>query len=97
MSDNNFDPVTEKHQAHERLIKRFGGFDAYFDFVLQRQEERIKQGVKYIDFSVHRPKLRGNFFLKPNLQQLGDWNPADALEPLVDGFTQQAVNAPILI
>ena len=46
MSNNNFDPVKEKHEAHAKLINRFGGFEAYFDFVLQRQEERIKQGVR---------------------------------------------------
>ena len=62
MSNNNFDPVAEKHQAHQRLIKRFGSFDAYFDFVLKRQTERIKQGALYVDFSVDRPKLDGNIF-----------------------------------
>jgi hypothetical protein len=97
MSNNNFDPVKEKHEAHAKLINRFGGFEAYFDFVLQRQEEQIKQGVKYIDFSRYRPKLHGNIFLKPSHRQLGDWNPTDALEPLVEGFARQTVDTPICI
>ena len=96
MANNNFDPVKEKHEAHAKLINRFGSFDAYFGFVRQRQEERIKQGIKYVDFSRYRPKLHGNVFLKPPLRQPGDWNLADALEPLVEGFTRQAVDTLIL-
>ena len=53
MSNNNFDPAQEKHEAHEKLIDRFDSVEAYFEFVLKRQEEQIKQGVKYIDFSFH--------------------------------------------
>ena len=69
MSDNNFNPVKEKHEAHAKLINGFGSSTAYFDFVLQRQVERMKQGVKYVDFSPDRPKLRGSVFLKPSLRQ----------------------------
>ena len=69
MSDNNFNPVEEKHEAHTKLINRFGSSTAYFDFVLQRQQERMKQGIKYVDFSEDRSKLRGNVFLKPSLLQ----------------------------
>ena len=97
MFDNNFDPIKEKHEAHTKLINQFGSFEAYFNFVLQRQEERIKQGVKYVDFSQYRPKLRGNVFLKPSFQYLGDWNPTDALEPLTESFIQQTVTTPIFI
>ena len=97
MSNNNFDPVKEKHQAHAKLINRFGSSTAYFDFVLQRQEERRKQGVKYVDFSQDRPKLRGNVFLKPSLRQRGDWNPAAALEPLTEGFARQTVSTTTFI
>ena len=64
MSNNNFDPIAEKHRAHQCLIKRFGSFDGYFDFVLKRQAERIKQGEEYVDFSAYRPKLDENIFLK---------------------------------
>ena len=64
MSNTNFDPVKEKHETHAKLINRFGSSTAYFDFLLQRQEERMKQGVKYVDFSQDRPKLLGNVFLK---------------------------------
>ena len=67
MSYNNFDPVKEKHEAHTKLINQFGDWTAYFDSVLQRQEERRKQGIKYVDFSQDRPKLRGSVFLKPSL------------------------------
>ena len=95
MSNNNFDPVKEKHEAHTKIINRFGSFEAYFDFMLQRQEEQVKQGVAYVGSSLYRPKLHGNVFLKPSLRQLGNWNPTDALEPLVEGFAQQAVDTPI--
>ena len=96
MSNDNFDPVNEKHRAHAKLINRFGSSTAYFNFVLQRQEARMKQGVKYVDFSQDRPKLRGNVFLKPSLRQRGDWNPA-ALEPLTEGFARQTVSTPTFI
>ncbi len=90
MSNNNFDPVKEKHEAHAKLINQFGDWTAYFDFVLQRQEERMKQGIKYVDFSQNRLKLRGSVFLKPSIRQRGDWNPA-ALEPLTEGFARQTL------
>ena len=97
MSNNNFDPVQEKHEAHERLIDRFGSIEAYFEFVLKRQEEQIKQGEKYVDFSFHRAKRHGNVSLGTSLQLLGNWDPVGALEPVVEGFTRTSVNTPSLV
>lgn len=34
-----FDPVQEKHDAHEKTLERHGGADEYFDSVLERQSE----------------------------------------------------------
>lgn len=92
MSDNNFDPVNEKHEAHEQMLKRFGSFEAYFDFVLKRQEEQIKQGVQYVDFSRNsRENVGGNVFIAPTLI-FGEWKPTFAEEPTVAGFIQQQVH-----
>ncbi len=97
MSNNNFDPVQEKHETHEKLIARFGSIEAYFEFVLKRQEEQIKQGVKYVDFSFHRAKRHGNVSLGTSFQLSGNWDPVGALEPLVEGFTRKSVNTPSLV
>ena len=76
--------VKEKHEAHKKLINPFGDWTAYFDFVLQRQEERRKQGIKYLDLSQNRPKLRGSIFLEGSSLQRGEWNIAVS-EPVTEG------------
>ena len=91
MPDRNFDPAQEKHEAHAQLIERFGSFETYFDFVLKRQEEQMKQGVKYVDFSRNsRENIGGNVFISPTFI-LGEWKPTFAVEPTVAGFIQQQV------
>lgn len=97
MSNNNLDPVQEKHVTHEKLIDRFGSIEAYFEFVLKRQEEQIKQGVKYVDLSFQRVKRHGNVSLGTSFQLLGNWDPVGALEPIVEGFTRKSVNTPNLV
>ena len=42
--------------AKERLAALFGDVDTLMDFMIKRQEKRIKQGVKYADFSPYRKK-----------------------------------------
>ena len=44
--------------AKERLAALFGDVDTLMDFMIKRQEKRIKQGVKYADFSPYRKKKR---------------------------------------
>ena len=34
----------------------FGDLQTYMEFMMKRQEKRIKQGVKYVDFSPYRKK-----------------------------------------
>lgn len=50
---SHFDPIQEKHETHEKLVDRFGSIETYFEFVLKRQEEQIKQGVKYVDLRIY--------------------------------------------
>lgn len=88
--------LKEKHEAHEKLIDRFGSSEAYFDFVLKRQEEQIKQGVKYVDFSFQCAKRYCNVSLGPSLQLLDNCDPVWVLEHIVEGFTLKSVNTPIL-
>ena len=42
--------------AKERLVAIFGDVETYMDFMMKRQEKRMKQGVKYADFSPYRKK-----------------------------------------
>ena len=46
--------LKECRQAKERLAALFGDVDALMDFIMKRREQRIKQGVKYADFSPYR-------------------------------------------
>ena len=48
--------LKEGRRAKERLSTLFGDVDALMDFMMKRQEKRIKQGVKYADFSPYRKK-----------------------------------------
>ena len=48
--------LKECQQAKERLSALFGNVDALMDFMMKRREQRIKQGVKYADFSPYRNK-----------------------------------------
>jgi hypothetical protein len=48
--------LKECQQAKERLSVLFGDVDTLMDFMMKRREQRIKQGVKYADFSPYRKK-----------------------------------------
>ena len=48
--------LKECRQAKERLAVLFGDVDALMDFMMKRREQRIKQGMKYADFSPYRKK-----------------------------------------
>ncbi len=52
--------LKECRQAKERLAVLFGDVDALMDFMMKRREQRIKQGVKYVDFSPRRKKKQEN-------------------------------------
>ena len=52
--------LKECQQAKERIAVLFGNVDALMDFIMKRREQRIKQGVKYADFSPYRKKSRKN-------------------------------------
>ena len=43
-------------EAKERLAALFGDLETYMEFMMKRQEKRIKQGVKYIDLPIVRIK-----------------------------------------
>ena len=48
--------LKECQQAKERLAALFGNVDTLMDFMMKRREQRIKQGMKYADFSPYRKK-----------------------------------------
>ena len=48
------DPGKDILEAKERLVAIFGDLETYMEFMMQKQEKRIKQGVKYADFSPYR-------------------------------------------
>ena len=48
--------LKECRRAKERLAALFGNVDALMDFMMKRREQRIKQGMKYADFSPYRKK-----------------------------------------
>ena len=48
--------LKECQQAKKRIAVLFGDVDALMDFIMKRREQRIKQGVKYADFSPYRKK-----------------------------------------
>ena len=49
------DPVEDIRQA-KRLVAIFGDLETYMEFIMRRQEKRMKQGVKYADFCTSRNK-----------------------------------------
>ena len=55
-------------QAKERLTALFGDVDALMDFMMKRREKRMKQGVKYADFSPYRKRNQE----KPDSSNLPD-------------------------
>ena len=42
--------------AKARLVALFGDIETYMEFMMKKQEKRMKQGVKYADFSPYRKK-----------------------------------------
>ena len=42
--------------AKARLVALFGDLETYMEFMMKKQEKRMKQGVKYADFSPYRKK-----------------------------------------
>ena len=48
--------LKECRRAKERLAVLFGDLDTLMDFMMKRREQRIKQGMKYADFSPYRKK-----------------------------------------
>ena len=50
------DPVEDIRQAKARLVAIFGDLETYMEFVMRRQEKRMKQGVKYVDLCSTRNK-----------------------------------------
>ena len=48
------DPVEDIRQAKARLVAIFGDLETYMEFMMRRQEKRMKQGVKYADFCPSR-------------------------------------------
>lgn len=54
------DPGKDILEAKERLVAIFGDIETYMEFMMKRQEKRMKQGVKYADFSPYRKKRQEN-------------------------------------
>lgn len=50
------DPGKDILEAKERLAALFGDLETYMEFMMKRQEKRMKQGVKYIDLPIVRIK-----------------------------------------
>jgi len=50
------DAAKDIREAKERLVALFGDLETYMEFMMKRQEKRIKRGVKYADFSPYRKK-----------------------------------------
>ncbi|RKU09598.1 hypothetical protein C6503_20820 [Candidatus Poribacteria bacterium] len=52
----NNDPGEDILEAKSRLAALFGDLETYMEFMMKRQEKRIKQGVKYVDLPIVRVK-----------------------------------------
>jgi hypothetical protein len=50
------DPGKDILEAKQRLAALFGDLQTYMEFMMKRQEKRIKQGVKYVDLPVVQTK-----------------------------------------
>ena len=48
MCDN---PVKDIQEAKARLVALFGDLETYMEFLMKQQKKRMKQGVKYVDYS----------------------------------------------
>ena len=53
MCDN---PVKDIQEAKARLVTLFGDLETYMEFLMKQQDKRMKQGVKYVNYSGHRKK-----------------------------------------
>ncbi|RKU26090.1 hypothetical protein C6499_14075 [Candidatus Poribacteria bacterium] len=42
--------------ANAHLVALFGDLETYMEFMMKKQEKRIKQGVKYVDLPIVRVK-----------------------------------------
>ena len=51
MCDN---PVKDIQKAKARLVALFGDLETYMEFLMKQQKKRMKQDVKYVDYSGHR-------------------------------------------
>ena len=51
MCDN---PVKDIQETKARLVALFGDLETYMEFLMKQQNKRMKQGVKYVDYSGHR-------------------------------------------
>ena len=51
MCDN---PVKDIQEAKARLVALFGDLETYIEFLMKQQKKRMKQSVKYVDYSEHR-------------------------------------------
>ena len=46
--------VKDIQEAKARLVALFGDLETYMEFLMKQQNKRMKQGVKYVDYSEHR-------------------------------------------
>ena len=51
MCDN---PVKDIQKAKARLVALFGDLETYMEFLMKQQRKRMKQGVKYVDYSEYQ-------------------------------------------
>ena len=56
MYDEYDEILKECLDAKARLVALFGDIETYMEFMMKKQEKRMKQGVKYADFSPYRNK-----------------------------------------
>ena len=56
MYDEYDEILKECLDAKARLVDLFGDLETYMEFMMKKQEKRMKQGVKYADFSLYRKK-----------------------------------------
>ena len=91
MSIDNFDPVNEKHEAHDRILKYFGNIETYFDFVLKRQGEQMQQGFLYLDSPKDSSKQKDkNIFGDPTFI-LTDYKQPSMKKSTTTNFIQQQI------
>jgi len=56
MYDEYDEILKECLDAKARLVALFGDLETYMEFMMKKQEQRMRQGVKYADFSPYRKK-----------------------------------------